>query len=179
MKTEDAAETTISRVLSDDGTFPNSRLPLVVFQRAVALAGRDPARSIEDVSHANGWGGSWRDGIYPYHHYHSTAHEVLGVYRGSARVQLGGPQGLILDVHPGDVIVIPAGVAHKNLGQSEDFAVVGAYPNGQRMDMNHGKPGERPAADQRIARVALPRMDPVHGLAGPLLELWRPVPERS
>jgi len=50
----------------------------------------------------------------------------------------------------------PAGVAHKNLGQSSTFAVVGAYPDGQHWDMNTGKPGERPRADQRIARVMLP-----------------------
>jgi uncharacterized protein YjlB len=173
METDERAPKTFSRILEDDGAFPNSRLPLVVFQRALALSGGDAARILEDAFHANGWGGSWRDGIYPDHHYHTTAHEALGVYRGSARVQLGGPQGITLEVHPGDVIVIPAGVAHKNLGQSDDFAVVGAYPDGQRMDMNYGKPGERPAADQRIARVALPTRDPVHGAGGPLLSLWR------
>jgi len=163
---------TISTVLEDDGTFPNSRLPLVVFRDALTPAGPDPARVVEEAFHANGWGDGWRNGIYPYHHYHSTAHEVLGVYRGSATVQLGGQRGVTLDVHPGDVIVIPAGVAHKNLGQSDDFAVVGAYPDGQRMDMNYGTPGERPAADERIARVALPRKDPVYGAAGPLRRLW-------
>jgi len=159
--------------LKDDGTFPNNVLPLVVYVGACALAGDDPARAIEETFQANGWSGGWRNGVYPFHHYHSTAHEVLGVYRGTAALQFGGDQGVTLTVHPGDVVVIPAGVAHKNLGQSPTFAVVGAYPDGQHWDMNTGKPGERPRADQRIARVMLPREDPVHGVEGPLLRLWR------
>jgi len=163
---------TIAQVLRDDGTFPNSVLPPVAFQGAFDLAGGDLAHRIEDVFTANGWGGGWRNGIYGFHHYHSSAHEVLGVYRGSARVQLGGERGITVHIAAGDVVVIPAGVAHKNLGASLDFAVVGAYPDGQRWDMNSGKAGERPGADKRIARVALPRRDPVHGAGGPLLELW-------
>jgi len=158
--------------LKDDGVFPNSRLPLVLYRLAVRLAGKDPAAVFEQLFAENGWHGSWRNGIYPYHHYHSTAHEVLGVYRGSARVQLGGERGVVHEVHPGDVIIIPAGVAHKNLGSSGDFGVVGAYPEGQDWDMNYGKPGERPKSDRNIRRVALPKADPVYGVAGPLMEKW-------
>ena len=164
---------TIAEVLRDDGTFPNSVLPLVVFQGAFDLAGGDLAHRIEGVFAANAWGGGWRNGIYGFHHYHSSAHEVLGVYRGSARVLLGGDRGITVRIAAGDVVVIPAGVAHKNLGASVDFAVVGAYPDGQRWDVLYGKAGERPAADARIARVTLPRLDPVHGAGGPLLGLWR------
>jgi uncharacterized protein YjlB len=166
-------ETPFSHVLMDDGTFPNSRLPLVVFQGAlVVLSGREPARRIEEVFLRNGWGGGWRNGIYHYHHYHSTAHEALGVYRGAATVQLGGPDGVTMEVRSGDVIIIPAGVAHKNLDQSQDFAVVGVYPPRQQPDMNYGRSGERPGTDRRIARVALPEYDPVYGADGPLVRLW-------
>jgi uncharacterized protein YjlB len=166
-------EGTVTHRLADDGIYPNSRLPLVVYPRALAVSNPDPALVVEAAFGANGWTGSWRNGIYPFHHYHSTAHEVLGVYRGTAEVQLGGPKGVTLTLHPGDVVVIPAGVAHKTLGQSVDFAVVGAYPDGQRWDMNYGRPEERPVADEHIARVRLPGMDPVHGADGPLLALWR------
>ncbi len=158
--------------LEDDGVFPNSRLPLVLYQLAVKLAGHDPAAIFEQLFAANGWDGSWRNGIYPFHHYHSTAHEVLGVYRGSARVQLGGERGVVHDVRPGDVVIIPAGVAHKNLGSTGDFGVVGAYPRGQNPDMNYGRPGERPRSDSNIRRVALPKADPLFGVAGPLMEKW-------
>jgi uncharacterized protein YjlB len=164
----------VCETLEDDGTYPNNgALPLLAYRGAVQLPARDPAAAFEALFRANGWGGSWRDGVYGYHHYHSTAHEVLGVYGGTARVQLGGEAGVVVEVHAGDVVIIPAGVAHKNLGASADFRVVGAYPRGQRPDMNDGREGERPRADQNIADVATPAADPVYGVSGPLGEHWR------
>ena len=163
----------ITRLLKDDGTFPNhSTLPLVVYRGVLVLPQSNPAATLEALFELNGWNGCWRNGIYGFHHYHSTAHEVLGVYGGSARVQLGGDQGAALAVVRGDVIIIPAGVAHKNLGADSDFRVVGAYPQGQRPDMCYGKTGERPQADSNIARVALPKMDPAYGGSGPLVKYW-------
>lgn len=162
-----------SRLLPDEGAYPNNaRLPLLVYAGAVCLPQHDPASAFEDLFQAHGWEGAWRDGVYRYHHYHSTAHEVLGVYRGTARVQLGGPHGLTVEVHPGDVLILPAGVAHKNLGASSGFGVVGAYPRGQRPDLNTGGEGERPRADRQIAQVPLPAADPVYGAQGPLAEHW-------
>ena len=152
--------------------FPNSRLPLLLYRMAVKLPGQDPAKIFEQLFAANGWHGSWRNGIYPYHHYHSTAHEVLGVYRGSAKVQLGGERGVVHDLGPGDVVIIPAGVAHKNLGSSGDFGVVGSYPQGQNQDMKYGRPGERATADYNIERVSLPKADLLYDIDGPLLEQW-------
>ncbi|HXO96731.1 MAG TPA: hypothetical protein VN857_09120, partial [Chthoniobacterales bacterium] len=75
-------------------------------------------------------------------------------------------------VRAGDVIVIPAGVGHKNLGASDDFGVVGAYPGGRHWDLLTGKPGERPKADQNIAALPLPDNDPVYGPDGPLRKIW-------
>jgi uncharacterized protein YjlB len=163
----------ISQPLEDDGTFPNNPAhPLIVYKKAIRIESNQGANIIEDIFHSNKWGGSWRNGIYPFHHYHSTAHEVLGVYKGEARVQFGGEKGPILAVEAGDVVIIPAGVAHKNINSSYDFRVVGAYPAGQSWDMNYGKEGERPAADRDIASVPEPSTDPVYGDMGPLKELW-------
>ena len=163
----------IIELLADDGTFPNNaKLPLIVYQNAISLPQKEPARAIERIFHDNGWGGSWRNGIYPFQHYHSTAHEVLGIFSGKVRVQLGGPLGITIDGNAGDVIIIPAGVAHKNLGSSSDFRCVGAYPAGQTWDMNYGKPGERPASDKNIAAVPLPTTDPVYGKKSPMLKEW-------
>lgn len=160
-------------LLRDDGVYPNNeRLPLLAYQGALRLPQRNPAASIEVLFRENQWGGSWRNGVYGFHHYHSTAHEVLGVYGGQASVQLGGEQGIVLSIERGDVVIIPAGVAHKNLGASSDFAVVGAYPLGQHPDMKCGKPGERPQADQRIALVPLPQADPVYAAQGSLAVYW-------
>ena len=163
----------IHQLVGDDGTYPNNeKLPLLIYPGVIKLADHNGARIVEDLFHGHRWGSSWRNGIYYYHHYHSTAHEVLGVYSDTARVQIGGPQGPEFEIRPGDVIVIPAGVAHRKLGSSADFAVVGAYPAGQNWDMNYGEDSERPQADRNIAGVPLPDMDPVFGATGPLMNLW-------
>jgi len=162
--------------LADDGAFPNNaRLPLLVYRHAFALpATGDRAAVIEQVFHSHGWNfGCWRNNLYSYHHYHSTAHEVLGVYAGHARVQFGGPHGVVVETSLGDVIVVPAGVAHKRLGGSANFAVVGCYPKGQDFDMNYGDSDERPEVDRNIAAVHLPDTDPVFGEGGPLVSYWR------
>jgi uncharacterized protein YjlB len=166
-----SARTPRSELLADSGDFPNSRWPALVYQGVLA-AGADLATGFEELFAKNGWTGSWRNGLYRQHHFHSTAHEALGVYRGTVSVRLGGPKGPLITLEAGDVAVIPAGVAHKNEAQSADFAVVGAYPTGTGPDMQYGKPGERPRVDHNIARVAKPLLDPVDGESGALLSLW-------
>ena len=156
-------------VLRDDGTFPNNRRPLLLYSGAVPA---EPS-AIERLFGNNDWPSAWRNGVYPYHHYHSTAHEALGVYSGSATLQFGGPGGAIMTIRAGDVAVIPAGVAHRCLEASPDFRVVGAYPLAQSWDMCFGKPGERPEADRRIAAVPDPVKDPVQGSGGVLVRLWQ------
>lgn len=160
-----------AELLKDTGEFPNSKYPALIYQGV--LGGSDLASSFETLFERNGWTDSWRNGLYRTHHYHSTAHEALGVYRGHVKVRLGGPAGPVITLQAGDVAILPAGVAHKNEGQSDDFAVVGAYPSGTSPDMNYGKAGERPEADRNIARVARPSHDPVTGASGALLRLWR------
>jgi len=162
----------LAQELKDDGIFPNNKLPLLIYRNAVLVPENDPPATFEKLFAGNGWHGSWRNGIYSYHHFHSRAHEVLGICRGSAKVQFGGEHGVIHEVQSGDVIIIPAGVAHKRLSSSGDLGVVGAYPEGQDWDMNYGRPGERPRADRNIAKVELPKMDPVYGADGPLLKKW-------
>ena len=163
-----------AHVFGDDGAIPNNpALPLLIYRRALDLPGDDPAAACEAIFRANGWGGSWRNGIYPFPHYHSTAHEVLGICRGEAKVRLGGQVGVVRTVGAGDVVVIPAGVGHQNLGAT-DLLVVGAYPAGQRWDLCYGKPDERPRVLRNIERVPLPENDPVYGAEGPLHGHWRP-----
>ncbi len=176
-----------SYLIEDDGTYPNNgRLPVVVYREAIALdededaAAGDAARPavrhaagiIEDRFHEQRWEGVWRNGIFSHHHYHSTAHEVLCIATGTVRVQLGGDNGPVFDLEPGDVVVIPAGVAHKNLESGDDLVVVGAYPPHQIWDINTGDADERPRADENIAAVPLPETDPVLGPDGPLIALW-------
>jgi uncharacterized protein YjlB len=157
----------------DDGSIPNNPiLPVLIYPQAVALRG-DPAVAMEHVFETGGWPPQWRNGIYAYHHYHSNAHEVLGIARGTVKVRLGGEAGRDFDLQPGDVVVLPAGTGHKRLSASHDLLVVGAYPPGQDdYDLRRGTPTDRPVALENIKRVALPASDPVYGEDGPLLALW-------
>ena len=78
-----------------------------------------------------------------------------------------------MELRAGDVVVIPAGVAHKNEGASSDLIVVGAYPRGQSPDMRSPGATDHARALPRIAAVPLPAGDPVHVNSAPLLERWR------
>ncbi len=158
---------------ADDGQIPNSQLPLLLYRNAFPARGTTGATWLEKRFAANDWTNAWRNGIFPYLHYHSLSHEVLGIYSGSATVQLGGSKGKTVSVQAGDIIVIPAGVGHQNLGSSGDFGVVGAYPDGRTFDVLRGQPGERPKADQTIAALPLPTADPLLGTAAGLVHIWK------
>ena len=84
----------------------------------------------------------------------------------------GGPSGPKVAVRAGDVVVIPAGVAHFNAGQSPDLLVVGAYAGGSNYDVRRGNPAEREIAMCAIAAVPLPVNDPVLGQEDGLRRLW-------
>ncbi len=156
----------------DDGIIPNSVYPLVIYKNAFHASG-EMAAEMEERFASNGWGNAWRNGVFPYHHYHSITHEVLGIYSGNAILHLGGERGEKLEVKSGDVIVIPAGVGHKKISASADFGVIGAYPGGMDYDLKTGKEGERPKADDNLSRVPFPETDPIHGASGGILEYWK------
>ncbi len=162
----------VSVLVKAAGAFVNNdKLPVVVYRNV--LPDGEGASWYEERFTANDWPSMWRAGLYDYHHYHSVAHEALGVYSGEAKVQLGGPSGGVHSLSRGDVVVIPAGVSHKLISSSGGFAVAGAYPRGQSPDMQYGRDGERPGVDAAIANVPLPTADPVHGHDGTLMELWK------
>lgn len=160
-------------LFEDDGTIPNNpRLPFLVYAGALDTQG-DVAATCEAVFAANGWDRSWRNGIYPFPHFHSTAHEALGICRGEAKVRFGGAKGVVMTVRAGDVVVLPAGVGHQNLGASSDLLVVGAYPPGPDWDLCTGEDRERPGVLDNIAAVPMPPADPLFGEEGPLTRYWR------
>ena len=161
----------------DDGETPNNpRLPLLVYHHAVSLDGeRDPAVPFERAFAAHGWADGWRNGIYPFLHFHTGTHEVLGIARGRATVEFGGARGRALTVEAGDVVVLPAGTGHRRVSASSDLLVVGAYPRNGSFDQKRPGQVDHGKAVANIADVPLPEMDPVHGRTGPLLDLWKAV----
>lgn len=159
--------------LKDDGLVPNNALPLVVTASVLDATPSDPESALLQLFARNGWSNGWVNGIYPYHHYHATSHEVLGIARGHATVQFGGESGPTLEVAAGQVIVIPAGVGHCRKSSSSDLSVVGAYPGGCDWDLKRATPEARQQALKDIPNVPLPDTCPVGGRDGPLMNLWR------
>ncbi|EMR02004.1 cupin domain-containing protein [Cesiribacter andamanensis] len=150
----------------------NPRYPLLLY-KGIAAAANDPLQFFRDRFSEHEWAGSWTNGIYSYHHYHSTSHEVLGVYSGSARLVFGGPGGEEIDVKAGDGVVIPAGVGHCCTWASEDFGVIGAYPQGQEDYDVCTKKDDPEEKKKAIAKVPMPPADPFEGKAGHLLTAWK------
>jgi uncharacterized protein YjlB len=144
------------------------RFPVLVY-RGVGVS--DPSQARELLA-KHGWGGSWVDGVFDFHHFHSTSHEALAVVAGSATLELGGPQGRSFEVRAGDVLVLPAGTGHRRAAADAAFTVVGAYPAGQeRYDLLRGDdPAEVEAARRRIDQLPPPEDDPVGGDG---VALWR------
>lgn len=160
-------------LFQDDGRIPNNReLPLLVYRGVIEAGGRDPASACETLFGRNHWRRAWRNGIYKYDHFHAHTHEVLGILRGHVRVRFGGEAGLTVELDAGDVVVIPAGVGHKNVGASADLLVVGAYPGGREPDICTGTSWEHTHAIDSVPEVPLPDRDPVFGKEGPLLQRW-------
>ena len=159
--------------LKENGNYPNNEvLPALIYKQIFKFSESDPAKEIEDKFRKNNWTGSWRNGIYSYHHYHSTAHEALGVYAGWAEVQLGGPGNGPLRLEKGDLVILPAGTAHKKISAGDGFAVVGAYPEGQDYDMKYGKKEELQQAKINISKVNVPDHDPVFGKNEGICIFW-------
>jgi uncharacterized protein YjlB len=150
------------------------RWPILIYRQVFAVDSKPNLadRFAKDFE-SHRWQGIWRWGVYPFHHYHSTAHEVLGVAAGVARLALGGPQGEEYTVEAGDVILLPAGAGHRCVMASDDFEVVGAYPEGQETDMIRAGEADSALMAERIKEISLPKTDPLFGPDGPLFEYWR------
>jgi len=161
--------------LKRNKNFPNNELPVIIYKKALELPlQKNKAADItQQIFLRNGWSNSWRNGIYDFHHYHSTTHECLGIAKGSANVILGGPNGKRIRLSQGDVIFIPAGVAHKCTAFAKDFLCVGAYPQGKDYDINTGTAEEYQKALSRIRKQPIPKHDPVFGKQGFMKVYWK------
>ncbi|WWC61945.1 uncharacterized protein I303_104531 [Kwoniella dejecticola CBS 10117] len=112
---------------------PNSGWPLIVYRQFYPFDELKISTKFYDLLLSNDWHPKW---IYQYgetqrSHYHPTAHEVMAVLSGSARIRFGAADlsqdplqsledpkyfekgGITLDAQKGDVFLLPAGLAHK------------------------------------------------------------------
>lgn len=156
--------------LPPNGWVPNNRLPVLLYRSILPSGSSDPTAKLEEMLRRNGWPPQWRNGIYPFHHFHSTAHEILGVASGEGRVTLGGENAATVTLRAGDVAVLPAGTGHCAVKLSSDFLVIGAYPPGQNWDLCRTAIPARALEAMRL--LPFPATDPVHGAKGPLSRLW-------
>jgi uncharacterized protein YjlB len=159
---------------ADDGDVPNHpRWPMIVYAQALAPETLQKSEyAFDELFARNGWPVGWRNGIYPFTHYHSKTHEVLGIARGEATVQFGGKSGKILTARAGDALLLPAGTGHKRISSSPDLLVIGAYPPGSKYDLMRSGESDKMGIRARITKVAKPDTDPVSGAAGAMLSLW-------
>ena len=141
------------------------RWPLLVYPRVLK---QPTAEAFEELFTRHRWPAAWRNGVFPFHHFHGNSHEALGVYSGEVTVQFGGDGGVTLTAKPGDVIVLPAGTGHKKLSSRGSLGIVGAYPHGSTPDTRRS-----PVDEDEMLRVPLPAADPVFGPGGPLFEHWK------
>ncbi|MER8387120.1 cupin [Mesorhizobium sp. M1380] len=154
---------------------PNSKLPVLIYRDIISGSPKE----FEAKLRANGWVPDWYSnmGLYPKHHFHSDAHELIGFTSGAQSGVLGGAGGMEVSLKEGDVVVLPAGVAHLGLAVSEDLRAVGAYPMGFGVhDFRLCDEAEFSAALESVLRVPLPPMDPFYGVTGPLPKLWSKPP---
>ncbi|KAI7338215.1 hypothetical protein KC354_g17518 [Hortaea werneckii] len=116
----------------------------------------------------------WRYTMYSTSHFHSTSHEVLGIAHGRARLCFGHDENegrVVEEVRKGDVVVVPAGVAHRLMEDVEGgFSMVGSYPKGCNWDMCYGQAGEE-AKIEKIKDIPWFTRDPVYGDSGPVLDV--------
>ena len=160
--------------IAENEPFPNNSLPVLYYPGVVKelVYSEDRGQNVQAFLEKNGYSNGWVGGIFKYHHFHSNTHEVLACISGEAKVQLGGPDAEVYPFKTGDVVLLPAGVAHKLIESTDDFQIVGAYPEGKEPDMQTGDEEDYEAMKTRISHLGIPQYDPVEKTQGGVIEYW-------
>jgi len=144
-----------------DDSIPNNILPVIIHKTESSVKGDNLADLLEFTFTKNGWTNTWRWGMYDYHHFHSNTFEVVAVFKGNATIQIGGDEGLKLDIEVGDVILLPPGTGHKCLVHSPDFTLIGAYPNGIEPDLHRSYAANKEGIIENIGNVKMYEVEPI------------------
>ncbi|RSL62146.1 hypothetical protein CEP53_004861 [Fusarium sp. AF-6] len=165
---------------------PNNVFPVLVY-RGVLPEPHDEVSTTE-LLESHGWTkkqGTW--GTITVKHFHPNTHECYGVFQGESELIFGAGgaddenAGVKCHVKAGDVVVVPAGVAHasvdeddKTKNKSEKYRYIGVYPDGSpKWRSEFGKtPLEGRELVDEISGVPIPSQDPVAGPEGALLRIW-------
>jgi len=148
--------------LRPDDWIPNSsRFPVLVYRNAVDHELPDIGAALETLFESHGWHCAARGNIHAEYHYHSNAHEVIGIAAGSAILGIGGPHSIRIAVDASDVLILPAGTGHCRLSDSAGFSVVTGNPPGQEPDICRAMASSE--IERAIDAVPYPSSDPVHG----------------
>ena len=158
------------------GRLPNTSIqkkPLMIYHSAFEKSAS--ASTIEDhLTSVGVVSPQWRYTMFSQSHFHSTTHEVLCVAQGKANLCFGGeenPKKVETVVEKGDVMVVPAGVAHHLLEDiGGGFSMVGSYPIGKSWDMCYGHEGEEDQV-KGIGSLGWFQKDPIYGEEGPSLQV--------
>lgn len=160
------------------GRIPNTSIqnrPLLIYHSAFPPPTCSASSIKEHLASVGAVVPQWRYTMYSTTHFHSTTHEILCISNGKARLCFGGEENdgrVDPVVEKGDVIVVPAGVAHRlleDLSPNGSFEMVGSYPAGKQWDMCYGVPGEQAKIDT-IKELGWLEKDPLYGEEGPVLE---------
>ncbi|KAH8914336.1 hypothetical protein BT69DRAFT_1273753 [Atractiella rhizophila] len=156
--------------------FPNTSIlskPLLIY-RSVFPSTTSSSEIANHLSSIGVVAPQWTYTMYSFSHFHSTAHEVLCVSQGSASLCFGGeenPGRVETTVKKGDVIIVPAGVAHRLLEDLEGgYEMVGSYPKGTNWDNCKGDEAELEEVTERISKLKWFDRDPIYGDEGPALQ---------
>lgn len=140
-------------------------LPVLVSRTAVDHELLDIAAALEALFRSNGWVCRPQGTLQGEYHYHSTAHEVIGIASGSAILGIGGPHSVRIAVDASDLLVLPAGTGHCRLADRAGFCVITANPPDQEADICRTTASTEIAS--AIEAVPYPTSDPVLGVPPP------------
>ncbi|TDZ36883.1 Uncharacterized protein C8035_v006477 [Colletotrichum spinosum] len=129
--------------------------------------------------------GTW--GTIKLKHFHPNTHECYGIFQGSSELVFGegtsDPKGsgITCNVKAGDVVVVPAGVAHASTPEAKEdteaeYRYIGVYPEDSphyRSELGKKDLKEKAGLIEEVAAVPVPPQDPLYGRSGPLVKIWK------